>query len=263
MQPNLRYYQIALENTFGKFQTLTKVLEEIHGTPNLVEGFQLHGLEEKCMVRFLAHALISKAVPFSSMVSVRPKKVSLETATSLLEQATTAGYFSWDGEYFRTPLSLPESLQESLKLMMYPLPMVVRPNKLQNNFQSGYLTRKNDVAMLRRVPTGELVLPHLNKLNATALRINEEVAEFAQTVMPPPKRKDWESFQEYGKRIRHFVSWRANIAQVHGLLKEAPYWYLLHKYDKRGRTYVCGYHVNYQGPDYCKAVVELAHPVKE
>ena len=33
--------------------------------------------------------------------------------------------------------------------------------------------------------------------------------------------------------------------------------YLTHKFDRRGRTYSCGYHVNTQGTDYNKAVLGL------
>jgi DNA-directed RNA polymerase len=34
--------------------------------------------------------------------------------------------------------------------------------------------------------------------------------------------------------------------------------YLTNKYDKRGRTYSQGYHVNPQGADWNKGVIELA-----
>jgi DNA-directed RNA polymerase len=34
--------------------------------------------------------------------------------------------------------------------------------------------------------------------------------------------------------------------------------YLTHRYDKRGRCYAQGYHVNPQGNDWNKAVIELA-----
>jgi DNA-directed RNA polymerase len=34
--------------------------------------------------------------------------------------------------------------------------------------------------------------------------------------------------------------------------------YLTHRYDRRGRIYCTGYHVNEQGTDYHKAVLEFA-----
>jgi DNA-directed RNA polymerase len=34
--------------------------------------------------------------------------------------------------------------------------------------------------------------------------------------------------------------------------------YMTHKYDKRGRTYSQGYHINPQGNDWNKAVIEFA-----
>jgi len=33
---------------------------------------------------------------------------------------------------------------------------------------------------------------------------------------------------------------------------------MTHRYDKRGRVYCMGYHVNYQGTPWNKAVIELA-----
>lgn len=35
--------------------------------------------------------------------------------------------------------------------------------------------------------------------------------------------------------------------------------YLTHRYDRRGRVYASGYHVNTQGDDYRKAVLTLAN----
>lgn len=48
------------------------------------------------------------------------------------------------------------------------------------------------------------------------------------------------------------------------LLNDDGFW-LTHKYDKRGRTYACAYHLNYQGNDWSKAIVEFAaaEPLKE
>jgi DNA-directed RNA polymerase len=34
--------------------------------------------------------------------------------------------------------------------------------------------------------------------------------------------------------------------------------YLTHKYDKRGRVYCQGYHINYQGAPWNKATIQLA-----
>ncbi len=42
------------------------------------------------------------------------------------------------------------------------------------------------------------------------------------------------------------------------LMMHSNVFHMTHKYDKRGRTYSQGYHVNYQGNPWNKACIEFA-----
>ena len=59
---------------------------------------------------------------------------------------------------------------------------------------------------------------------------------------------------------RNFARYRYNsLFTVKLCLLNGNNFSLNHKYDKRGRTYCQGYHVNYQGTPWNKAVVEFSH----
>lgn len=97
----------------------------------------------------------------------------------------------------------------------------------------------------------DICLDHLNRMNSIELKLNrpflrkyEEAPTYA---LDTQKKEDqWE----------HFIvnSYRAYIKLVRG----GNRFYLNHKYDKRGRCYAEGYHVNTQGSSFKKAIIQLA-----
>jgi len=72
------------------------------------------------------------------------------------------------------------------------------------------------------------------------------------------KPKEGESYEEFKKRQRAFEKFDKTSRDVlDGLFTLGNEFYLTHKYDKRGRTYCQGYHVNIQGNDWNKSVIEF------
>jgi hypothetical protein len=73
------------------------------------------------------------------------------------------------------------------------------------------------------------------------------------------KLKEGETHQEFEKRKRAFEKYDKSAKHVIKLITGVTnVFYLTHRYDKRGRTYCQGYHVNYQGTAWNKACVEFA-----
>lgn len=97
----------------------------------------------------------------------------------------------------------------------------------------------------------EICLDHINRMNAIELKLNraflrkyEEAPTFALDTVE--KENQWNKFiaTSYRKYIR--------------LVRGGNRFYLGHRYDKRGRSYAEGYHVNTQGSSFKKAIVQLA-----
>jgi len=97
----------------------------------------------------------------------------------------------------------------------------------------------------------EICLDHLNRMNAIELKLNrpflrkyEEAPTYALDTQK--KADQWE----------HFItnSYRSYIRLVRG----GNRFYLAHRYDKRGRCYAEGYHINTQGSSFKKAIIQLA-----
>jgi hypothetical protein len=96
-----------------------------------------------------------------------------------------------------------------------------------------------------------ICLDHLNRMNAIQLKLNrpflrkyEEAPTFALDTQK--KADQWQNFVT--------GSYRTYIKLVRG----GNRFHLVHRYDKRGRCYAEGYHVNTQGSSFKKAVVQLA-----
>ena len=73
------------------------------------------------------------------------------------------------------------------------------------------------------------------------------------------KQKDDETRQDFLRRVKAFKKYDETAHTVMSILVNAGNrFFLTHAYDKRGRTYAKGYHVNYQGNDWNKATICFA-----
>lgn len=98
----------------------------------------------------------------------------------------------------------------------------------------------------------EICLNHLNELNQIPLKLNKTfVNQYKEQPKNIPKtqkaQNQWDQFME------------ESFHKYKELLSNNQIFYLIHKYDTRGRTYACGYHVTSQGSNYKKAIIKLAN----
>ena len=106
----------------------------------------------------------------------------------------------------------------------------------------------------------DLCLDHLNRMNAIPLTLNTKTAELIDNEWKDlDRRKPNESASDYEKRVKAFERYDDSSKDVmHALQGIRTTFWLTHKYDRRGRVYCQGYHVNYQGNPWNKAVIEFA-----
>ena len=160
------------------------------------------------------------------------------------------------------------SIQQDLDRFQYPLPMVVQPKHVRNNSQNGYVSREtgrglpilNAGSSTPFYKAADICLDHINRVNSIPLALNTQVAECIDNEWKDlDRRRPDEDEEQYQKRLKAFEHYDSTSKDVmHALKGVRDRFWLTHAYDRRGRVYCKGYHVNYQGTEWNKAVVELA-----
>ncbi len=150
--------------------------------------------------------------------------------------------------------------REMLDMFQYPLPMVEEPDYVNHNRQTGYQTIRGSLILRDNHHNEDICLDHVNRSNAIPLSLNANVVAFIQNKWKGLDRKKMTETQEdYLKRVKAFNKYDSTSRDIlAALLAFGNRFWLTHKYDKRGRSYCQGYHVNYQGTDWNKAVIEFA-----
>lgn len=163
---------------------------------------------------------------------------------------------------FKVKYDISEDVQEMLSRYQYPLPMVTPPKTLKSNTDTGYETIKGSVILngSKHFNKTDNCLDHLNRVNSVSLCLDMSVIKSAEGKMITPSRNQGEDFTDFRKRMKQasvFYDTSVNVMETIDSLSDELF--MTHKYDRRGRTYASGYHVNTQGTDYNKAVLQLSN----
>lgn len=148
-------------------------------------------------------------------------------------------------------IPLPANLIKFIEASQYLPPMVCEPLELSHNHSSGYLTH-NDSLILGsgNHHDGDVCLDVLNTMNKVAFKLDldflckvEEEPTFELDTQD--KTDQWTRFKKQSYRFYSLMQQQGN-----------RFWFT-NKVDKRGRIYCCGYHLNFQGAPFKKAMLEL------
>lgn len=159
---------------------------------------------------------------------------------------------SW---FVQSPWELSTATSNHIKRGMYLPPMIIKPEILTTNTDSGYLTITNSSLILGKGNhhNGDICLDSLNRFNAIPLSINVEYIKSVELLMQDATvDMSEEAVAQYNKYMcdsMHVFAY---------LVKNDNKWYLEHKSDKRGRTYAQGYHCSTQSNAFRKGAVDLA-----
>lgn len=166
---------------------------------------------------------------------------------------------------------LPPELQQYVERACYLPPMITKPKILKNNRDSGYLTIKGDSLILGgglNHHSDDICLDVLNLMNSYKLTLNEYILENVKEVPTSDLNHVDDSNRVLNLRDKQRIiqqqhqNWNRHIEQSQYFYKHIMLnnnlMYMTHKYDKRGRIYSQGYHINPQGASYKKAIIDLA-----
>lgn len=152
--------------------------------------------------------------------------------------------------------SLDEETMQYLANTKYLPPMIVPPQKVFHNHAEQYLTKKESLILGGSINhhSNKLSTDVINILNQQALSLDEEIAE-----MPEVPNKELDTVE---KQHQFNEMCLASKEVYRELIEHGNEFYFTHKFDKRGRVYSQGYHVQIQGTEYKKALINLAQPIE-
>jgi len=245
-----------------------KNLEELYHRNQLMDVLkeQFQPLtEDPFQLDVLCQMYLHKQTDVPTLVGLfSPKWGEPQDVADLLMSVVEDDLVDFDLETMRFILKyeITQDVEDILAHYQFPLPMIVPPKKVENNHMgSGYYDKKGRIVLNGSDVFDEedVCLDHINRCNAVALSLNTNVVASAEGNMILPKRKIGEDFVEFQKRQKQAeVFYSTSLEVMQGMLTLGNEFWLTHKYDRRGRTYAVGYHVNSQGTDYNKAVLELS-----
>ena len=264
---NLRSTQEELELMYSKYQLMTCLRDQFKDSGFDTIGSDL-GLAKDFTVELLVQMHLHKRVEPSIMIAILRRFFDDEEEPVLacakaLETAVEADLLNFDPvlNQLIVRFQISADVQAMIDKFQYPLPMVQQPEPVNNNKDTGYLTIKRSVILKDNYHEDDVCLDHINRVNAQELAINASVRAFIQNSWEDlDKPKSLETAEEFAARRKAFEKYDSTSKDVvDTLLTLGNTFWLTHAYDKRGRVYSRGYHVNYQGNDWNKACIEFAH----
>ena len=263
---NDQQFQLEIESLFNKNQTIPRLKQEF-----IESGFEdtLVALEIPANfgLNLLAQMCLHKRASLPTLVGILRHHFQAEPNPSqacadMLLRAAEADLVDWEParEEFVFVFDVSQDVKEELERYQYPLPMVIRPNLVETNRDTGYLTIHNSIILKDNHHEEDVCLDHINLMNGIKFRLNMEVATMvANQWRGLDKKKPNEDTADFEKRVRAFEKYDRTSREVMEMLViSGNEFYLTHKYDKRGRCYCQGYHVSYQGNPWNKACIEFA-----
>lgn len=256
--------QLELERLYDKNQLMPRLREVFRNSDlDFINRFREIGIPEAFGLDLLAHMALRKRCNVSTLVGIlRHHFDDSQLTANALTKAVEADLVDYDlrKQIFIVIYTISEEIQRDLDRFQYPLPMVIPPLEVKNNLDSGYIQSKRSIILKDNFHTDDVCLDHINRVNQMKFSINFDTASMIKNSWRNlDKPKEGETYEEYQQRKRAFEKYDQTAREVIDLLvQEGNEFYLTHSYDKRGRVYCNGYHVNYQGNPWNKAVIEFA-----
>jgi len=258
---NLIEEQSDLETLYSKHQLLPVLREEFAEIAEQYPYEEHHGFIKDMLAQLYLHR---QADPPTLVGILSPKHGTPQEVADKLLLMCEFDYIDYNEgtKHFVVKYDISEDIAELLERYQYPLPMIVQPDQVNDNFETGYHTIKGSVILngSRYFNSLDVCLDHLNRMNAVPLVLDFSVIDSVEGRYIKPTRKEGENYEDFHKRLKQAsVFYNVSIEVMNGLAELTDVIYLTHKYDRRGRCYASGYHINTQGTDYNKAVLQLAH----
>ena len=275
MAPDIQT-QINLEELYNKNQLLPRLRAEFSDL-QVIDYCNDNDIPVAFAVDLMAQMVLHKRASASVLIGILgpkhftggpdtiPTTEQLQACADMLIKAAEHDLVDWSdfAQQFVMRIDVTQDVYDELERYQYPLPLVVEPAEVRTNRDTGYHSqgsRKGSIILRQNHHDDDVCLDHINRVNKTRITINSDtVAMIENKWRHLDRARDGELQEDYEKRVRAFKKYDRTARDVLTHLSMAgDVFYLTHRYDKRGRCYSQGYHVNPQGNDWNKAVIEFA-----
>jgi len=255
--------QVDFETLYNKNQLKDRLNREFN-IPDVIAHCDKHEIPLKFGIDLLTQMVIHKRAKVSVLVGILYHHFdSLQDCADMLHKCASLNFMDYSelDESFIMSIDVSPDVYEDLERYQYPLPMLLEPETITRNNQSGYLTKQSSMLLKNNHHDEDICLDHINRINLTKFSLNNEVINMiANSWADLDKQKDDETAADYKKRVKAFQKYDRSCKDIFTHLNLwGNEFYLTNKYDKRGRSYAQGYHVNPQGNAWNKASIEFAH----
>ena len=258
-------HQGELEQLYNKNQTLPRIRKEFMDSEiNFKAVFAHCGVSADFGFDLLAQMALHKRTTLPPLVGIlRSHYTDVQLLADALYRCAECDLLDWNPNLrtFIVRFGISKAVQEDLDRYQYPLPMVIEPQQVKTNRDSGYLFGSSSIILRNNYHTGDVCLDHINRVNKIKFSINTRVSTMVKNTWKDlDRQKPGETRYDFDKRKKAFAKYDRTAKDVIGILtRHGNEFYLTHRYDKRGRVYAQGYHVNYQGNPWNKAVIEFTN----
>ena len=258
--------QITLEELYAKNQTMKRLRSEFQ-IEQLAEHCEAHEIPIDFAVDLLAQMVLHKRANISLLIGTLHSHfgdttAELQACCDMIWKAFDAQLVDFDelAGKFVILVDVPDDVYADLERFQYPLPLVIPPMEVRSNKETGYVTLKGSIILGKNHHEDDVCLDHVNRVNKTPYVINADTARMVANQWKNLDRpKVGEEPDEYKKRVKAFEKYdTVSRSVMESLYVTGDPLYLTHSFDKRGRCYAQGYHVNPQGSAWNKAVIEFA-----
>lgn len=267
--------QIELERLYHKNQTLNRLRAEFRD-PRIEEHCVQKNLPFTFVVDFLAQIYLHKRATADVLIGILwrhfapkdteiPSKACLQECADTIVAATYSGLADYDEitRRFVVAVTISKTVQDELDRFQYPVPMVIEPNRVTRNNQTGYISREcatGSILLNNHYHEDDVCLDHINRVNKVPVSLNLRTAQMIKNQWRDlDKPKAGEEPKKYLDRVKAFEKYDRTAQDVMDLMYVAvDRFFVTNRYDARGRCYAQGYHINPQGNAWNKAVIEFA-----
>lgn len=262
--------QELMERTFSKYQLIPCIKDEFYKAgfhEAIAEAEIPHSFGIDLLVQMTLHRRATIPVLVGILKQhFEDMENSAQVCADMILKMAEADFVDWEDipQQIVMLYDITDEVKEQLDIFQYPLPMIEEPSHVRHNRQYGYRTIRGSIILKNNHTDDDVCLDHINRSNQIPLALNKDVVAFVQNQWSNlDKPKDTETFEDYQKRVRAFEKYDKTSRDVlAALMAQGDRFWITHKYDKRGRTYTQGYHVNPQGNDWNKACIEFADAEK-
>ena len=257
--------QIELEQLYNKNQTVTRIRKEFVDCKDFdfIDYMTHRGIPIEFGLDVLVQMALHKRCSLPTLAGILRRHFNdCQIVADMLLKCAEADLMDWDptSEMFIVKFEVSKDVQEELDRFQYPLPMVIEPRIVRKNTDTGYVLGGGSLILKHNHHDDDICLDHINRMNRVRFAIDHDTVRMIKNKWRNlDRQKAGETKDEFNRRKKMFEKYDRTAKDVITALSvHTDSFYLTHKYDKRGRVYCQGYHINYQGAPWNKATIQLA-----